>query len=60
MLGRAMVDSLSPHFPATKLHFLTHEFYYIGFGHPKLYFYGIKGRSVFPGHFHNTVYLRLA
>ena len=56
-LANAAIDPLSPKSKTTRFKMLTHQFDHLGFGEAKLKKDGFKGRSIFPGHFDDTVFV---
>lgn len=59
VLGRHAFDALPPHFKAAALHELAHQRPDVVFFQSKLPFNRFKGRSVFPGHLDDPVYVVL-
>lgn len=57
VLCAATLHPFPPHSKTAGFHFAAHDFDNFLFGYTKLKFDGLKGRSVFPGHFDDSVKL---
>ena len=60
VLGASTLYPSAPHSPGGGLQGSTHQHYHFFFGHTELRLDGIKGGAIFPGHFHNSIYVSFA